>query len=85
MSWKARKFETDPTPLIVDVRTGASVAILTASGRHRHPDRLFDEARLLAASPSLLALVDEARQFMDEGDERQAYWLARADTLLGEL
>jgi hypothetical protein len=85
MTWKARKYETDPTPLIVDARTGASVAILTASGRHQCQGRLIDEARLLAASPALLALVDEARRFMDEGDESQAHWLARADTLLAEL
>jgi hypothetical protein len=85
MSWTARKLDPSLTPHVVDVRTGLSVAILTASGRHRHPDRLFDEARLLAAAPALLALVDEARRFVDEGDESQAYWLARADTLLGEL
>jgi hypothetical protein len=85
MSWTARKLDPSLTPHVVDVRTGIPVAVVVAAGRHDNPGRALDEARLLAASPSLLALVDEARQFMDEGDERQAYWLARADTLLAEL
>ena len=85
MTWTARKFEADPHPRVIEARTGQTVAILTPSGRHDNPGRLFDEAKLLAAAPSLLALVGEARRFMDEGDPSQAYWLSRADTLLAEL
>jgi hypothetical protein len=85
MTWEARKYETDPTPLIVDARTGLSIAVVVAAGRHDNPGRALDEARLLAAAPALRALVDEARRFVDEGDPEACYWLARADTLLGEL
>jgi hypothetical protein len=85
MTWTARKFETDSHPRVIEARTGQTVAILTPSGRHDNAGRALDEARLLAAAPALRALVDEARRFVDEGDESQAYWLARADTLLGEL
>jgi hypothetical protein len=85
MTYRAVKHPTDALPLIQEERTGKVVAIMQGGLRHDNPSRLFDEAKLLAAAPALLSLVDDARRFIDEGDPEACYWLARADTLLGEL